>query len=106
MKLANVIAMIVTGQILLGGVTPSVVAAAEQKRRVPFVYGTDLFHPHDDPDDHFDLATVFAMPELDVKAILLDLGAKQKNKPLLFNKTQYLHGPQHHFQQMNLGIIQ
>ena len=39
---------------------------------VPVIYCTDLFHPHDDPDDHFDLATLFALPELEVKAILLD----------------------------------
>jgi len=50
-------------------------------KRVPLIYGTDLFHPHDDPDDHFDLATVFAMPELDVRAILLDLGKRQAEKP-------------------------
>ena len=29
---------------------------------VPVIYCTDLFHPHDDPDDHFDLATLFALP--------------------------------------------
>jgi hypothetical protein len=56
-------------------------AAETASRRVPFIYGTDLFHPHDDPDDHFDLATVFAMPELDVRAILLDLGKRQNEKP-------------------------
>jgi hypothetical protein len=50
-------------------------------RRVPVIYGTDLLHPHSDPDDHFDLATVFAMPELDVQAILLDRGAAQKERP-------------------------
>ncbi len=50
-------------------------------RRVPLIYGTDLFHPHDDPDDHFDLATVFALPEFDVRAILLDLGDRQKERP-------------------------
>jgi hypothetical protein len=51
------------------------------RKRIPFIHGTDLFHPHDDPDDHFDLATVFAMPELDVRAILLDLGKRQGEKP-------------------------
>lgn len=51
------------------------------ERKIPVIYGTDLFHPHDDPDDHFDLATLFAMSEFDVKAILLDMGAKQKKKP-------------------------
>lgn len=55
--------------------------ATGRGQRVPLVYGTDLFHPHDDPDDHFDLATVFALGEFDVKAILLDLGARQKRKP-------------------------
>ena len=24
--------------------------------RVPIIYSTDLFQPHDDPDDHYDLA--------------------------------------------------
>lgn len=56
-------------------------ASGAQARRVPLIYQSDLFHPHDDPDDHFDLATVFAMPELDVKAILLDLGDRQEKKP-------------------------
>lgn len=27
----------------------------------PLIHQTDLFHPHGDPDDHFDLATVFAL---------------------------------------------
>lgn len=48
---------------------------------IPVVYGTDLFHPHDDPDDHFDLVTLLALPELDVKAILLDQGDKQQRRP-------------------------
>ncbi len=45
------------------------------------IYCTDLFHPHDDPDDHFDLATLFALPELKVEAILLDQGDRQVKKP-------------------------
>jgi hypothetical protein len=47
----------------------------------PVIYCTDLFHPHDDPDDHFDLATLFALPELEVKAILLDQGDRQLKQP-------------------------
>jgi hypothetical protein len=50
-------------------------------RAIPLVYCTDLFHPHDDPDDHLDLATVFAVPEFDLRAILLDQGDKQIKKP-------------------------
>jgi len=64
---------------------------AANAQRVPIIYGTDLFHPHDDPDDHFDLATLFAMPELDVKAILLDLGKKQKDKPGRIPVEQMFH---------------
>jgi hypothetical protein len=48
---------------------------------IPVVYCTDLFHPHDDPDDHFDLATLYAIPELDLKGIVLDQGEKQLQRP-------------------------
>lgn len=40
-----------------------------------FVHQTDLFHPHGDPDDHWDLATVYALAmqgHLDLRGILLD----------------------------------
>src|SRR5512138_564679 len=47
----------------------------------PVIYCTDLFHPHDDPDDHFDLITLFSLPELEVKALLLDQGRKQLEQP-------------------------
>jgi Inosine-uridine preferring nucleoside hydrolase len=40
---------------------------------VPVIYSTDLYHPHDDPDDHFDLVTLFALPEVDVKGIIIDM---------------------------------
>jgi hypothetical protein len=55
--------------------------AAEVTRSVPVIYCTDLFHPHDDPDDHFDLATLYAMPELDIKGVVLDQGRKQLERP-------------------------
>jgi len=58
---------------------------------VPVIYCTDLFHPHDDPDDHFDLATLFALPELEVKAILLDQGDKQLKRPGAIPIQQMMH---------------
>jgi len=71
--------------------TGHAVAAASETRpadgsalpalRVPVIYGTDLFHPHDDPDDHFDLATLFAIREFEIKALLLDLGERQRPRP-------------------------
>ena len=50
-------------------------------KRVPVIYCTDLFHPHDDPDDHFDIACLYAIQEIDIKAVILDQGQKQKKKP-------------------------
>jgi hypothetical protein len=41
----------------------------------PLVHTTDLFRPHDDPDDHWDLATAYAMTcrgDLDLVGILTD----------------------------------
>ena len=59
--------------------------AAEQKatanKSVPndsaqiVLHQTDLFHPHGDPDDHFDLATLFALAKLghiDLTGLILD----------------------------------
>ena len=63
---------------LVTGVPGGPAAGAEAK--VAILYCTDLFHPYVDPDDHFDLATLFALEEFDVRGIVLDLGAKQKQK--------------------------
>ena len=57
---------------------------------VPVIYCTDLFHPHDDPDDHFDLATLFALPEVDLRAIVLDQGDKQQQRPGAIPVSQLL----------------
>lgn len=48
--------------------------------RIPVVYSTDLLHPHDDPDDHYDLACLFALPEFDRRGIILDLGERQAQR--------------------------
>jgi hypothetical protein len=40
--------------------------------KIPFIHTTDLYSPPQDPDDHVDLATVFALPELDLRAVILD----------------------------------
>lgn len=49
--------------------------------KVPVIHSTDLFHPHEDPDDHYDLACLFAIEEFDLKGIILDLGGLQAQKP-------------------------
>jgi hypothetical protein len=63
------------------GLGLAVGVAAGATRSVPVIYCTDLFHPHDDPDDHFDLATLYAMSELDIKGVVLDQGRKQLERP-------------------------
>lgn len=40
--------------------------------RTSLIYSSDLYFPPDDPDDWFDLATVFASPETDILGIVLD----------------------------------
>ena len=59
----------------------AVASAASQTNAVPVIYCTDLFHPHVDPDDHFDLATLYGLTELDIKGIVLDQGDKQQQRP-------------------------
>jgi hypothetical protein len=66
-------------------------ALAQAVLPVPVIYCTDLFHPHDDPDDHFDLATLYAMPELDVKGVVLDQGRKQLQRPGRIPVSQMNH---------------
>lgn len=38
----------------------------------PLVHVTDLYHPPQDPDDHLDLLTALALPEYDLRAVILD----------------------------------
>jgi hypothetical protein len=59
--------------------------------RIPILYSTDLHHPHQDPDDHFDLATLFALAELDVCGILLDCGSRQLEQPGKIPVEQMMH---------------
>ncbi len=41
----------------------------------------DLHHPPQDPDDHFDLAVVYALTNVNVLGIVLDDGARQQKAP-------------------------
>jgi hypothetical protein len=63
--------------LLLTG-APHVAAAAD---KIPIIYSTDLFQPHDDPDDHVDLATLFAMDEFEILGIIVEHGEKQAARP-------------------------
>jgi len=39
---------------------------------IPVVLITDLWHPHIDYDDHFDVATMYCLPGIDLKAVIID----------------------------------
>lgn len=44
----------------------------KQNKKIPVIYSTDLYQPPQDPDDHYDLAILANLPELDVRAIIFD----------------------------------
>jgi hypothetical protein len=49
--------------------------ATTNKTGVPLIHVTDLYHPHLDPDDHWDLACVYALArrgDVDLEAIVID----------------------------------
>ncbi len=46
---------------------------ARNTRRVPVIDITDLYHPHQDVGDNFDLIAGYALPEIDLKAVILDV---------------------------------
>jgi len=46
-----------------------------KSKNIPMIHATDLYRPHVDPDDHWDLACVFALAyrgDIDLKAVLID----------------------------------
>jgi len=73
--------------VLILHVAPAQAAAPSARAagpRLPIIHSTDLFHPHTDPDDHYDLACLFALAEFDVRGLILDLGetqAKRSGRP-------------------------
>lgn len=44
--------------------------------RVPLIDTTDLYHPHQDVGDNMDLVSAYALPEVDLKAVILDTTEK------------------------------
>jgi pyrimidine-specific ribonucleoside hydrolase len=40
---------------------------------IPVIDLTDLYHPFQDPGDNFDVNTAFALPEIDLWAVILDI---------------------------------
>ena len=62
----------------LGGLTEALGQPAGGRsrpaaRRVPVIDVTDLYHPHQDVGDNFDLVAAYALPEIDLRAVILDV---------------------------------
>jgi hypothetical protein len=74
--------LILAGAAVITQLTPRAVRADERtperkrKNGIPLVHITDLYHPPQDPDDHIDLATIAALDEFDLKAVILDVTQK------------------------------
>jgi hypothetical protein len=65
--------------------------APVQAGRIPVIHCTDLFHPPQDPDDYYDLATLFSLPGVDLRAIILDQGSEQRRAPGSIPVRQMMH---------------
>ncbi len=63
---------------LAAAAAPSLAAAAQKGApdgKAPLIHVTDLFHPHGDPDDHFDLACTYALAQrgaFDLRGVVID----------------------------------
>jgi len=61
---------------------------ADRRAPVPMLHATDLFHPHNDPDDHWDLACVYALAYgglVDLQGVLIDypVGGRRNDPDVL-----------------------
>jgi hypothetical protein len=50
--------------------------AADSLTRLPVIDVTDLYHPHQDVGDNFDILAAYGLPELNLKAVILDVTEK------------------------------
>ncbi|MCE5268928.1 MAG: hypothetical protein LLG00_13705 [Planctomycetaceae bacterium] len=53
----------------------------KRRKRVPVIDTTDLYHPHQDPGDNVDLVAAYALPEIDLRAVVLDATEKYRQPP-------------------------
>lgn len=49
------------------------VSVSGKDRKIPVVVITDLYHPYQDPGDNMDLITGYGLPDVELKAVLLDI---------------------------------
>ncbi|MBZ4188875.1 hypothetical protein [Niabella beijingensis] len=83
---------------LLTGPFPGMAARAgcdhPAGKKIPVVVVTDLYYPAQDPGDNFDLIMGYALPEIDLKAVLLDATEDfRKDSSFVFNLFHQRGGP-------------
>ncbi|MCX5757353.1 MAG: hypothetical protein NTU83_02365, partial [Candidatus Hydrogenedentes bacterium] len=57
----------------LGAASGKAESARLSRRAVPLIDITDLYHPPQDPGDNLDLIAAYALPEVELKAVILDV---------------------------------
>ena len=67
--------VLLAGVFLLTGCSSST-----KKQRISVIYSSDLFQPPEDPDDHYDLAMLFSLTEIEIKAMIFDNSTSHRNK--------------------------
>lgn len=62
---------------------------ALETSKIPVIDVTDTYHPYQDPGDNFDLIMAYALPEIDLKAIVFDITGEflkpVADHPFLYN---------------------
>ena len=56
-------------------------AALRAAEPVPVIDVTDLYHPHQDVGDNFDVLAAYALPEIDLRAVILDCTERDAHVP-------------------------
>lgn len=65
-----------------------------QNEKIPVIVITDLYYPPQDPGDNFDLIMGYALPEIELKAVILDITDDfRKDSTFAFNLFNQTGGP-------------
>lgn len=51
----------------------SSISYGQSVKKKPLIVITDLYHPYNDPGDNMDLINAYALPDVDLKAVILDI---------------------------------
>ena len=68
----------------------SVQSQKKAAKKNPVIVITDLYHPAQDPGDNFDLLMAYALPNIDLKAVILDC-TEPFRQPLAVNPGEGLY---------------